>query len=126
MCRRLLKDRFRINLSIGWSQSYTHCEHWHSAQGPSGSSSGRTVTDRLDIARDRFEQSRQRASMMITRCLVSSFAIVMLLWTTQARADDVNAAAKAFSQAQEAMLGGDSARAADLYELADELAPSAP
>jgi X-X-X-Leu-X-X-Gly heptad repeat protein len=38
----------------------------------------------------------------------------------------VNGAAKAFTQAQEAMLGGDTARAADLYELADELAPSAP
>jgi hypothetical protein len=43
-----------------------------------------------------------------------------------ARADDVNGAAKAFGQAQEAMLAGDPARAADLYELADELAPSAP
>lgn len=64
--------------------------------------------------------------MMMTRCLVSSLAIAMLLWTTQARADDVNGAAKAFSQAQEAMLGGDVSRAADLYELADELAPSAP
>jgi hypothetical protein len=38
----------------------------------------------------------------------------------------VNGAAKAFSQAQEAMLSGDIARAADLYELADELSPSAP
>ncbi|HMG24028.1 MAG TPA: hypothetical protein VK607_21985, partial [Kofleriaceae bacterium] len=41
-------------------------------------------------------------------------------------ADDVNGAAGAFSQAQEATLSGDIARAADLYELADELAPSAP
>jgi hypothetical protein len=38
----------------------------------------------------------------------------------------VNGAAKAFAQAQEVMLTGDLARAADLYELADELAPSAP
>ena len=38
----------------------------------------------------------------------------------------LNAAAKAFSQAQEAVLAGDNARAADLYELADDLAPSAP
>ena len=45
---------------------------------------------------------------------------------SSARADDVNGAAKAFSQAQEAVLAGDNARAADLYELADELAPSAP
>jgi len=58
--------------------------------------------------------------------LVTSFAIALLAWTTQARADDVNGAAKAFSQAQEVMLSGDAARAADLYELADELAPSAP
>ncbi|HEY1547186.1 MAG TPA: hypothetical protein VGG28_05175 [Kofleriaceae bacterium] len=37
----------------------------------------------------------------------------------------MNGAATAFSQAQEAMLAGDPARAADLYELADSLAPSA-
>src|SRR5882724_3549328 len=43
-----------------------------------------------------------------------------------ARADDVAAAAKAFSEAQEAMLTGDTVRAADLYELADSLSPSAP
>jgi hypothetical protein len=54
------------------------------------------------------------------------FAIGLFAWATQAHADDVNGAAKAFSQAQEAQLGGDTARAADLYELADELAPSAP
>lgn len=41
-------------------------------------------------------------------------------------ADDVNGAAKAFSQGQEAMLAGDPGRAAEMYELADELAPSAP
>jgi len=58
--------------------------------------------------------------------IVTSLAIALLAWTTQARADDVNGAAKAFSQAQEVMLSGDVARAADLYELADELAPSAP
>jgi hypothetical protein len=45
---------------------------------------------------------------------------------TIARADDVNGAAKAFSQAQQAMLANDYARAAEMYELADELAPSAP
>ena len=45
--------------------------------------------------------------------------------TAPALADDVNGAATAFSQAQEAMLSGDLARAADLYELADSLAPSA-
>jgi hypothetical protein len=63
---------------------------------------------------------------MKTGGFVISLAVALLVWTTHARADDVNGAAKAFSQAQEAMLGGDAARAADLYELADELAPSAP
>jgi hypothetical protein len=52
--------------------------------------------------------------------------VVVATVATSARADDVNGAAKAFSQAQEAVLAGDNARAADLYELADELAPSAP
>ena len=52
--------------------------------------------------------------------------IVAAMVASSARADDVNAAAKAFSQAQEAVLAGDNARAADLYELADDLAPSAP
>jgi len=63
---------------------------------------------------------------MKTPYLVISSAITLLVWTAHARADDVSGAAKAFSQAQEAMLTGDTARAADLYELADELAPSAP
>ncbi len=52
--------------------------------------------------------------------------VVVATVATSARADDVNGAARAFSQAQEAVLAGDNARAADLYELADELAPSAP
>jgi hypothetical protein len=63
---------------------------------------------------------------MTTRCMAVSFVAAVLAATAPARADDVSGAAKAFSQAQEAMLGGDPARAADLYELADELAPSAP
>jgi len=54
------------------------------------------------------------------------FAIALLAAASPARAEDVNGAAKAFSEAQTAMLTGDAARAADLYELADELAPSAP
>jgi hypothetical protein len=49
-----------------------------------------------------------------------------LFATNEARADDVAGAAKAFSQAQQAMLDGDPASAADFYELADELSPSAP
>ena len=60
----------------------------------------------------------------------SSAALAMLIGVTicvtEARADDVNGAAKAFSQAQQAMLANDYARAAEMYELADELAPSAP
>ncbi|HVK83312.1 MAG TPA: hypothetical protein VM513_04345 [Kofleriaceae bacterium] len=52
--------------------------------------------------------------------------IGVAICVTEARADDVNGAAKAFSQAQQAMLANDYARAAEMYELADELAPSAP
>jgi hypothetical protein len=63
---------------------------------------------------------------MKTASIVILFAVGLTAWTAEARAEDVGGAARAFSQAQEAMLGGDAARAADLYELADELAPSAP
>jgi hypothetical protein len=41
-----------------------------------------------------------------------------------AQSDDVSAAANAFSQAQRAELAGDFARAAELYELADSIAPT--
>lgn len=58
--------------------------------------------------------------------IVISLTAASLVHIPHTRADDVNGAAKAFSQAQEAMLSGDIARAADLYELADELSPSAP
>jgi hypothetical protein len=58
--------------------------------------------------------------------LTAIWFVVIATVATSARADDVNGAARAFSQAQEAVLAGDNARAADLYELADELAPSAP
>jgi hypothetical protein len=61
---------------------------------------------------------------MANRITSLSVAIALLV-STASYAEDVNGAAKAFSQAQEAMLAGDAARAADLYELADELAPSA-
>jgi hypothetical protein len=63
---------------------------------------------------------------MKTIFIVISLTIASLVYIPHSRADDVNGAAKAFSQAQEAMLSGDIARAADLYELADELSPSAP
>ena len=58
--------------------------------------------------------------------IVISLTVASLVYIPDTRADDVAGAAKAFSQAQEAMLSGDIARAADLYELADELSPSAP
>ncbi len=51
---------------------------------------------------------------------------IVLSQPSPARADDVNGAAKAFSQAQQAMVANDPAHAAEMYELADELAPSAP
>lgn len=41
-----------------------------------------------------------------------------------AQQPDISAAATAFSKAQQAELSGDSARAADLYELADRVAPT--
>jgi hypothetical protein len=63
---------------------------------------------------------------MKTIFIVISLTVASLVYIPHTRADDVNGAAKAFSQAQEAMLSGDIARAADLYELADELSPSAP
>jgi hypothetical protein len=63
---------------------------------------------------------------MKTIVIVISLTVASLISIPQTRADDVNGAAKAFSQAQEAMLSGDIARAADFYELADELSPSAP
>lgn len=71
-------------------------------------------------------KNHEQGGFMKTSSFATSVAIALLAWTTQARADDVNGAAKAFSQAQEAMLAGDAVRAADLFELADELAPSAP
>jgi hypothetical protein len=58
--------------------------------------------------------------------IVISLTVASLVYIPDTRADDVAGAAKAFSQAQEAMLSGDIGRAADLYELADELSPSAP
>ena len=60
-------------------------------------------------------------AIMVVACVIAVAASA-----SKVRADDVNGAAKAFGQAQEATLAGDPARAADLYELADELAPSAP
>lgn len=55
--------------------------------------------------------------------VIVAFALITAHST--AHADDVNAAAKAFSQGQQAMLANDAAHAAEMFELADELAPSA-
>lgn len=57
---------------------------------------------------------------------MKKICLALLLVSATAWADDVTGAAKAFSQAQEAMLAGDAARAAEMYELADDLSPSAP
>jgi hypothetical protein len=62
---------------------------------------------------------------MIKRITILSLVAAVAMCAAPAFADDVNGAATAFSQAQEAMLAGDAARAADLYELADSLSPSA-
>ncbi len=51
--------------------------------------------------------------------------ILLLALHSSARADDVNGAAKAFSQGQQAMRANEPAQAAEMFELADELAPSA-
>jgi hypothetical protein len=61
----------------------------------------------------------------MTKSVLAAACFVCLI-AGVAAADDVNGAAKAFSQGQEAMLAGDPGRAAEMYELADELAPSAP
>ncbi|HEY3807958.1 MAG TPA: hypothetical protein VGL61_35480 [Kofleriaceae bacterium] len=61
----------------------------------------------------------------MSRITIISLVVAVTMCARPAFADDVNGAATAFSQAQEAMLAGDPARAADLYELADSLAPSA-
>lgn len=58
-------------------------------------------------------------------------SLLMITFVGNAAADkaksrnDVAAASKAFSRAQQAMLSGNYSHAADLYELADSLAPSA-
>lgn len=58
--------------------------------------------------------------IIISFVLISTLALV-----GEASAEDVAAAAKAYARAQQAMLSGDYSGAADLFELADSLAPSA-
>lgn len=72
--------------------------------------------------------ARQPAPSITTRGARAGATLV--LWAlatgpTAARADGVPAAAEAFARAQRLSLEGKMAEAADLYELADELAPSA-
>lgn len=62
---------------------------------------------------------------MTTKIAAITVLVLFALHST-VHADDVNGAAKAFSQGQQAMLANDPARAAEMFELADELAPSAP
>lgn len=65
--------------------------------------------------------------MSVGRTTIFSMIVLAVIGVGGAAfADDVGGAAKAFAQAQEASIGGDNSRAADLYELADELSPSAP
>lgn len=65
---------------------------------------------------------------MIQRSLITllAAAAILLGGTSSAYADDVAKAAKAYRQAQQAELSEEYALAADLYELADQLAPSGP
>src|ERR1700748_2721708 len=53
-----------------------------------------------------------------------AFGLSTITVSGTARADDVSGAANAFSRAQKAELSGDFASAAELYELADGLAPA--
>lgn len=62
----------------------------------------------------------------MTKYFGAVIVLIVFSLVSPARADDVNGAAKAFSQAQQAMAANDPAHAAEMYELADELAPSAP
>ncbi len=61
----------------------------------------------------------------MTSKIATITVLVLFALHSTAHADDVNGAAKAFSQGQQAMLANDPAHAADMFELADELAPSA-
>src|SRR5689334_14488711 len=62
----------------------------------------------------------------MTKTFGAVIVLIVIATASPARADDVNGAAKAFSQAQQAMAANDPAHAAEMYELADELAPSGP
>src|SRR5690606_10074651 len=59
------------------------------------------------------------------KTILSIVLISMLTLGGEASADDVAAASNAYTRAQRAMLAGDYSGAADLFELADSLAPSA-
>lgn len=58
------------------------------------------------------------------RLMAGCVALAFCVWTGAAAADDVSGAAAAYSRAQQAALTGDHAKAAELFELADSLAPA--
>jgi hypothetical protein len=64
------------------------------------------------------------ASKLKHRLVGCSLVAILGSWAAVARADDMAGAANAYSKAQRAELSGDSATAAELFELADSLAPS--
>src|SRR5690348_3074599 len=67
--------------------------------------------------------SRFRARY-VALSLASTLGFCTVTVAPKAFAQDVSAAANAFSRAQKAELGGDHEAAAELYELADSLAPA--
>src|SRR3954451_24716015 len=66
---------------------------------------------------------RSPAHAVFGSALIIGFTVLTASPRT-ARADDVSGAANAFSRAQKAELSADFAAAAELYELADSLAPA--
>src|SRR5215470_8692517 len=69
-------------------------------------------------------REKSRSGSVLRGSLTSAALVLALAAPRAARADDVSGAANAFSRAQKAELSGDFAAAAELYELADGLAPA--
>jgi hypothetical protein len=67
--------------------------------------------------------NRSRARFSVGAAMIAGMLSTMTL-SASALADDVTGAATAFSRAQKAELSGDFAAAAELYEIADGLAPA--
>ena len=80
--------------------------------------------------RDRALMTGADCSLWLTRppwrAGLLSVTLVLCLGPLPARADDVMAASQAYSQAQEAELAEQFGRAAELFELANRIAPAAP